>query len=183
MPKKESTQSKLGRVRPPRVQITYDVETGDAIEKKELPFVAGIISDLSGKPETPLPPLKSRKFVDIDRDNFNDVLKSSKPRLTYRVDNKLANDNTQLNVELKFQHMDDFHPAKLIQQVEPLRKLYEARQRLTDLLTKLDGNDNLDKLLQEVVNNTEELQKLKESSKQASGDQGESPQDTPSKAE
>ena len=183
MPKKESTQSKLSRVRPPRVQITYDVETGDAIEKKELPFVAGIISDLSGKPEAPLPPLKSRKFVEIDRDNFNDVLKSCKPRLAYRVDNKLAKDNTQLNVELKFQHMDDFHPAKLIQQVEPLRKLYEARQRLTDLLTKLDGNDNLDKLLQEVVNNTEELQRLKESSKPASGDQEGSTQDTPSKAE
>lgn len=166
MAKKESTQSKLSRVRPPRVQITYDVETGDAIEKKELPFVLGVISDLSGKPETPLPPLKKRKFVNIDRDNFNDVLKSANPRLAYRVANKLTDDNSQLNVELNFEHMDDFHPGKVIQQVEPLRKLYQARQKLTDLLTKLDGNDELDRLLQEVVNNTEELQQIKDSTNQ-----------------
>ena len=166
MAKKESTQSKLSRVRPPRVQITYDVETGGAIEKKELPFVLGVISDLSGKPEKPLPPLKKRKFVDIDRDNFNDVLKSAKPRLAYRVANKLANDDSQLNVELKFEQMDDFHPGRVIQQIEPLRKLYQARQKLTDLLTKLDGNDELERLLQEVINNTEELQQIKDSTKQ-----------------
>lgn len=158
----ESTQKKLSRVRPPRVQITYDVETGGAIEKKELPLMVGIMSDLSGQPEEPLPPLKERKFVEIDRDNFNDVLKACQPRLAYRIANKLADDDSQLNVELKFQHMDDFHPSHLIHQIEPLRKLYEARQRLTDLLAKLDGNDNLDKLLQEVVNNTEELEKIKQ---------------------
>lgn len=167
----ESTQKKLSRVRPPRVQITYDVETGDALEKKELPFVVGIMSDLSGKPKEPLPALKDRKFVDIDRDNFNEVLKSTKPRLAYRVDNKLVDDNSQLNVELEFQHMDDFKPGKLIQQVEPLRKLYEARQRLNDLIAKLDGNDDLDKLLQNVVNNTEELEEIKKLAKDAQDEQ------------
>ena len=153
----KKSKSNLSQVRPPRVKITYDVETGGAIEKKELPFILGVISDLSGKPEKPLPPAKKRKFVDVDRDNFNDVIKSAKPRLAYRVANKLADDDSQLNVELKFEQMDDFHPGKVIQQIEPLRKLYQARQKLTDLLTKLDGNDELERLLQEVVNNTKEL--------------------------
>lgn len=160
----ESTQHKLDRVRPPRVQITYDLETGGAIEMRELPFVAGIMADLSGKPEEPLPPLKERKFVAIDRDNFNDVMASIEPRLALRVPNRVADDDTQLNVELKFREIDDFHPAHLIHQIEPLRKLYEARQRLTDLLAKLDGNDDLDRVLQEIVQNTEGLEEI---SKQA----------------
>lgn len=159
----ESTQHKLDRVRPPRVQITYDVEIGNAIEKKELPFIVGIMADLSGKPEKALPKVKDRKFVEIDRDNFNDVLASSAPRLAFQVDNKLANDDTKLNVELKFKHLDDFNPVNVLQQVEPLRKLYEARTRLTDLLAKLDGNDALDSLLQEVVANTEGLNEIKAS--------------------
>ncbi|MBM4442975.1 MAG: type VI secretion system contractile sheath small subunit [Candidatus Rokubacteria bacterium] len=159
----ESTQHKLDRVRPPRVQITYDVETGGAIQMKELPFIAGILADLSGKPAEALPKLKDRKFVEIDRDNFNDVLASSAPRLAFQVDNKLANDDTKLNVELKFKHLDDFNPVNVLQQVEPLRKLYEARTRLTDLLAKLDGNDALDSLLQEVVANTEGLNEIKAS--------------------
>jgi len=154
MPKKESLQHKLDRVRPPRVHITYDVEIGDAIEMKELPFVIGVVGDFSGKPEQPLPALKNRKFVEIDRDNFNQVLAGMKPRLAYRVDNKLSNDGSSLNVELRFNSIEDFEPDRVVQQVEPLRKLVEARQRLSDLLSKMDGNDRLEELLQEIIQNT-----------------------------
>jgi type VI secretion system protein ImpB len=157
----ESTQHKLDRVRPPRVQITYDVEVGDAIQKKELPVIVGVLADLSGQPAQPLPKVKDRKFVEIDRDNFNDVLASSAPRASFRVDNKLANDGSKINVELKFAHMDDFNPANVVKQIEPLKKLLEARQRLVDLLGKLDGNDKLDELLQEVVANSDGLKELK----------------------
>ena len=157
----ESTQHKLDRVRPPRVQITYDVEIGGAIEMKELPFVAGILADLSGKPEEPLPKLKERKFIEIDRDNFNDVLAAANPRIALRVDNRLTNDDTKLNVELKFKHMDDFEPVNIINQIAPLKKLFDARQRLNDLLAKLDGNDELDQILQDVIENTEGLNEIK----------------------
>jgi type VI secretion system protein ImpB len=159
----ESTQKKLSRIRPPRVQITYDVEIGDAIQMKELPFVAGILADLSGKPAAALPKLKDRKFVEIDRDNFNDVLSSCAPRLALRVDNKLdkGDAGTSLNVELNFREIDDFGPVSVVQQIEPLRKLFDARQRLMDLLAKLDGNDKLDALLQEIVDNPENQKALK----------------------
>lgn len=158
----ESTQHKLDRVRPPRVQITYDVEIGNAIEKKELPFIVGILADLSGKPAEALPPVKDRKFVEIDRDNFNDVLAAISPRLAFRVPNKLVKDSPdQLNVELTFKNMDDFGPVEIIKQVPALKKLYEGRQRLRDLLTKLDGNDNLDALLKDVIQNTESQAALK----------------------
>ena len=157
----ESTQKKLTRIRPPRVQITYDVETGGAIEKKELPLVVGILADLAGKQENPMLPIKTRKFVEIDRDNFNDVMASIAPRLAFQVDNKLKDDDTKLNVELKFKKLDDFRPEQLVLQVEPLRKLFEARQRLNDLLAKLDGNDDLDVLLQDVAANTESQQQIK----------------------
>ena len=151
----ESTQHVLSRVRPPRVQITYDVEIGDAIEKKELPFVVGVLADLSGKPAEALPPVRDRKFVEIDRDNFNEVLASIEPRLAIRVANRLKPDaNDNLNIELKFKHMDDFGPVEVINQVPALRKLYEGRQRLRDLLTKLDGNDDLAGLLNQVIANS-----------------------------
>ena len=159
----ESTQKKLSRIRPPRVQITYDVEIGDAIQMKELPFVAGIMADLSGKPAEALPKLKDRKFVDIDRDNFNDVLASCAPRLALRVDNRLAKDDTKLNVELRFRSIDDFDPASVVKQIEPLNKLFDARQKLMDLLAKLDGNDKLDALLQEIVDNPDNQKALKAS--------------------
>lgn len=159
----ESTQKKLSRIRPPRVQITYDVEIGDAIQMKELPFVVGILADLSGKPVEALPKLKERKFVEIDRDNFNDVMASCTPRLALRVDNKLADDDTKLNVELNFRNIDDFNPAEVVKQVEPLRKLFDARQRLMDLLAKLDGNDKLDALLQEIAENPDSQKSLKDS--------------------
>nr|MBH9374340.1 type VI secretion system contractile sheath small subunit [Pseudomonas aeruginosa] len=157
----ESTQHKLDRVRPPRVQITYDVEIGNAIEKKELPLVVGILADLSGKPDTPPAKLVERRFVDIDRDNFNEILSSISPRATLQVDNTISGDDSKLNVELRFNHIEDFDPVNRVKQVVPLRRLFEARQRLRDLLTKLDGNDDLDQLLQDVVANTEGLQEIK----------------------
>ncbi len=160
MPKKESTQQKLGRVRPPRVHITYDVEVGGAIEIKELPFVVGVMGDFSGKPETPLPRLKERKFIEIDRDNFDQVLSGMKPRLALRVDNKLTGDDSKMGVELKFNKMEDFEPDNLVQQVEPLRKLVEARQKLSDLVSKMDGNDKLEELLQDILQNTGQQQEL-----------------------
>lgn len=160
MATKESLQHKLDRVRAPRVQITYDVEKGDAIEMKEIPFVVGVLGDLSGKPEQALPKLKDRKFVEIDRDNFNNVLEGIKPRVAFRVDNKLTAEDTKLAVELRFKSLDDFHPEQVAKQISPLRKLLETRQKLSDLLAKLDGNDKLDELLQEVMGNTESLEKV-----------------------
>jgi type VI secretion system protein ImpB len=159
MAKSESLQHKLDRVRKPRVHITYDVEVGDSIEMKEIPFVVGVLADLSGKPDQPLPRLKDRKFIEIDRDNFNKVLEGMKPRLAFKVDNKLTNEG-QMAVDLRFKSLDDFHPEQVANQVEPLRKLVEARRRLSDLLNKLDGNDKLDELLQDVVASTDSLQKL-----------------------
>jgi type VI secretion system protein ImpB len=156
----DSIQHKLDRVRPPRVHITYDVEIGDAVEQKEIPFVAGVLSDLSGKPEEPLPPLKERKYVEIDRDNFNSVLEGMNPRLTYRVDNKIEDDDTKIGVELKFKSLDDFHPERIAEKVEPIRKLMEARKKLYNLLGKLDGNDKLDELLQDVISNSAKLATL-----------------------
>lgn len=160
MPKIESTQHKLDRVRRPRVHLTYDVEIGGAIEMKELPFVVGVLADLTGKPDEPLPRLKDRKFVEIDRDNFDKVLSGLKPRLAFQVDNTLQDDGTKLNVELRFQSMEDFEPEKVARQVEPLRRLLEARARLSDLNSKLDGNDKLDELLRNVIDNTDAMKSL-----------------------
>ncbi|HEX7832935.1 MAG TPA: type VI secretion system contractile sheath small subunit [Thermoanaerobaculia bacterium] len=156
----ESVQKKLGRIRPPRVQITYDVETGGAIEKKELPLIVGIMADLAGSPDLPVVPIKNRKFVEIDRDNFNAVCGSIAPRLAFPIANRLQNDDTKFNVELRFRKLDDFRPESIVQQIEPLRKLFEARQRLNDLIGKLDGNDDLDLLLQEVAKSTENQQQI-----------------------
>lgn len=160
MPKKESTQHKLDRVRSPRVHITYDVEVGGAIENKELPFVLGVLGDFSGVPEEPLARVRDRKFVEIDRDNFDQVLAAMKPRLAYRVDNKLTNDGSKMGVELKFKSLDDFHPDNVVQQVEPLKKLVEARKKLSDLLSKMDGNDKLEEILNEIVANSGAQQQL-----------------------
>jgi type VI secretion system protein ImpB len=160
MAKKESLQHTLDRVRAPRVQITYDVEIGDSIEMKEIPFVVGVLGDFSGKPEDPLPKLKDRKFTEIDRDNFNKVLEGMKPRLAYKVDNKLTNDDSKIAVELKFKNLDDFSPERVAEQIDPLRKLVETRKKLSELLNKLDGNDNLNELLQDVISSTDALQKL-----------------------
>jgi type VI secretion system protein ImpB len=154
---KESLQKKIGRVRPPRVQITYDVQVGDAIEKRDLPFVVGVLADLSGMPNKPLPPIAKRKFVAIDRDNVNDVMKKIGPRLAFKVPNRLNEDDTKINVELNFESMDDFQPARIAQQVTPLRKLLELRTSLANLRASLIGNEKLDSLLQEVIQNQELL--------------------------
>jgi type VI secretion system protein ImpB len=160
----------LGRIRPPRVQITYDVETGGAIEKKELPLIVGIMADLAGKQETPAPPIKMRKFVEIDRDNFNDVMKSIGPRLAFAIPNRLKDDDSQLMVELKFSNVGDLRPESLVKQVKPLRELFEARQRLNDLIAKLDGNDDLMALLQDVATNTEKQQEIKKATAPEGGE-------------
>jgi type VI secretion system protein ImpB len=154
---KESQQKKLGRVRPPRVHITYDVQVGDAIEKRDIPFVVGVLADLSGVPDKPLPPIAKRKFVSIDRDNVNDVMKKIGPRLAFKVPNRLSEDDTKLNVELRFESMEDFEPAKVAQQVTPLRKLLELRNSLANLRSSLIGNEKLENLLQEVIQNQELL--------------------------
>jgi type VI secretion system protein ImpB len=156
---KESLQKKVGRVRPPRVHITYDVEIGDAIEKRDLPFVVGVMADLSGMPDAPLPPIAKRKFVAIDRDNVNDVMRKIGPRLAFKVQNRMSEDDTKLNVELRFQSMDDFAPARIAQQVEPLRKLLELRTSLANLRSTMIGNDKLETLLRGVVNDKEMLQR------------------------
>lgn len=160
MAKKESTQHKLDRVRAPRVQLTYDVEVGDAIEKKELPFVAGVLGDFTGKPVDPPGKLKDRKFVNVDKDNFNDVLKGMKPRVEMQVENKLAGDGSKLAVELNFKSLADFEPEQVVDQIEPLRKLLEARQKLADLRNKMAGNDKFEDLLNEVLQNTDKIAQL-----------------------
>jgi type VI secretion system protein ImpB len=160
MAKKESTQQKLSRVRAPRVHITYEVEIGGAIEQKDLPFVLGVLGDFSGQPSDQLPRLKDRKLIEIDRDNFDQVLAGMKPRLAYRVDNTLAGDDSKINVELRFNSLEDFEPDRVVQQVEPLRRLIEARQRLSDLLSRMDGNDRLEELLQDVIQSTGQQQQL-----------------------
>lgn len=167
---RESTQHKIDRVRPPRVHITYDVEVGDAIEMKELPFVMGVISDLSGKPDEPLPRIRDRKFVEIDRDNFNDVMKGMKPRLAFQVDNKLTNDDSKIGVELRFNNIEDFEPEQVARQVEPLRKLMEIRRELTGLLAKTDGNDKLGEKLREIIGNTELLAKIAKETQSGEGE-------------
>jgi len=157
---RESTQQKLSRNRPPRVQITYDVEVGGAIETKELPFVMGVLGDFSGQPKDPLPKVKDRKFINIDRDNFNEVLKGMSPRLQIQVDNRLKDDGTQLGVELQFKKIEDFEPESIAEQVAPLKTLLDARKRLSDLRNKLAGNDKLEALLDDVVRDTEKLRSI-----------------------
>lgn len=155
----DSLQKWVGRNRPPRVQITYDVEIGDAVEKKELPMVVGLLADLSGHPATPLPKLKDRRLVEIDRDNFNEIMGKISPRLDLSVADTMKGEGN-LKIELNFKEYDDFHPEAIVKQVPRLAKLLEARQQLRDLLAKLDGNDELDSLLENIVANTEDLKKL-----------------------
>jgi type VI secretion system protein ImpB len=157
----DSTQHKVGRIRPPRVQITYDVEIGNAIEMKELPFVFGIMADLSGMPADPLPKLKDRKFVEIDGGNFDAIMTSFRPRLALRVKNTVLNDDSETNVELRFASMEDFTPLNITKQVPALAKLYGIRSRLKDLLTKLDGNDDLEEGLKKMMTDAAEKDAIK----------------------
>lgn len=161
---KESTQHKLDRVRKPRVQITYDVELNGALQLKELPFVVGVLGDFSGKPDQALPPLKERKFVQIDRDNFDSVLAAMNPRVAFRADDKLSGtEGNQLNVELRFKSMDDFAPENVARQVEPLRQLLDTREKLKNLLNRMDGNDKLEELLSQIINSAETRTALSQS--------------------
>jgi type VI secretion system protein ImpB len=157
----ESIFDRKARVRPPRVHITYEVETGGAMVLKEIPFVMGVLADLSGQPAEALPKLKDRKFVEIDRDNFDDVLKSAKPRLALRVDNTLKGDSSELALELNFQKLADFRPENVVKQVEPLAKLQDVRNQLKDLLGRLEGNDRLEELLNAISDNSAVRDKLK----------------------
>lgn len=155
-----SVHDKLERVRKPRVHISYQVETEGAVVEKELPFVVGVLGDFSGNPTQPLKPLKDRKFIQIDRDNFNDVMARMTPGVNLRVPNTLKNDGTEIAVGLKMNSMEDFEPGRIVQQVEPLRKLLETRDRLRDLLTKVDRSEDLETLLDQVLQNTDHLKKL-----------------------
>ena len=152
----ESLQHKLDRVRRPRVQITYDVETNGAMAKTELPFVVGVMADLSGSPKEALRPLKERKFTNIDRDNFNDVMSRCAPRVAMKVDNKLTGEaDSKLAVELNFNHIDDFEASRIAEQIPALKELKDMRGRLTNLLSKMEGNDKLEGLLADILANTE----------------------------
>jgi len=155
-----SIHDKLERVRKPRVHITYDVETEGAVVQKELPFVVGVMGDFSGDPTEPLKSLKDRKFVQIDRDNFNQVLTRMTPGIKMKVDNTLAGDDSQMAVELKFKSIDDFEPGKIVDQVEPLRKLMETRNKLRDLMTKIDRSEDLENLLEQVLQNQEDISRM-----------------------
>jgi type VI secretion system protein ImpB len=155
----DSLQKWVGRNRPPRVQITYDVEVGGAVEKKQLPLVVGLLADLSGQPLTAPPKLKARRLVDIDRDNFNEVMQKIAPRLDLSVPDTYKKEGN-LKIELNFKDFQDFHPESIVKQVPRLAKLLEVRQQLRDLLGKLDGNDELDSLLENIVQNSEELKSL-----------------------
>lgn len=160
MSKKDSVQKRLQKVRPPRVQLTYDVEKGDAIEEKELPFVVGVMGDFSGNPEQPLPRVKDRRFVNVDLDNFDEVMEGMAPRAVFRVPNRISDEGGEFGVELKFKSIDDFRPEAVVEQVEPLRRLLESRSKLADLRNKLAGNEKLEDLLNDVLNNTEQLRQL-----------------------
>lgn len=156
----ESVHGKLSRVRKPRVHITYEVETEGATVVKDLPFVVGVMGDFSGQPTEPLKPLKDRKFVSIDRDSFNDVMKRMTPGVEMRVANTLADDGSELAVKLSFSSMEDFEPAKIVEQVEPLRKLLDTRNRLRELMSAVDRADGLEGELEKLLKDSEQLQKL-----------------------
>jgi type VI secretion system protein ImpB len=160
---RESTQHKLDRVRAPRVQITYDVEVGDAIEIKELPFVMGVLGDFTGQPTEQLPRIKDRKFVEVTPDNFDSILANMKPHLAFSVENKLSEDPNagNIKVDLNFKSLDDFAPEAVARQIGPLRELLELRDRLTDLRGSMQGNDKLEEMLREAVTDKDKLAKLR----------------------
>ena len=167
--KRQSDQKRLQKVRPPRVQLTYDVELGDAIEKKELPFVVGVIADLAGQSTLEQPKLKERKFVNVDRDSIDDVMKGLQPRASFQVENKLDQRGGTFAVDLKFDSMEAFSPEAVVDQIEPLKKLLEARSKLADLRNKMAGNDKLEDLLVDVLGSTEKLQQLQQAAHKKDG--------------
>lgn len=155
-----SIHDKLRRVRKPRVHITYDVETEGALVKKELPFVVGVVGDFAGHNKESLKPLKDRRFIQIDRDNFNDVLNRMSPTLELEVENTLEDNDSKMEVNLKFNSLADFEPAAVVNQVEPLKKLMDTRNKLRDLMTKIDRSEELENILEDVLSNTASLDKL-----------------------
>ncbi|HEY4264835.1 MAG TPA: type VI secretion system contractile sheath small subunit [Micropepsaceae bacterium] len=157
-----SINDKLERVRKPRVHIKYEIEEEGAVVERELPFVVGVMGDFSGNPSKPLPPLKDRKFVQIDRDNFNDVMARISPELNIRVNNTMKDDGSEMAVQLKFRSMDDFEPGKIAESVPALKKLLETRNQLRDLATKADLSPELEGLLERVLQNEDDLKKLSE---------------------
>ena len=161
---RESVHAKLERVRPPRVHVTYNVEIGDAIELKEIPFVMGVLADLSGMPSEPLPRIKDRRFIEITPDNFDKVLDSMKPRVAFSVENKLSEDPNagNIGVDLTFKTMEDFEPENVARKVKPLNDLLELRTKLSDLVGSLQGNEKLERLLQDVLGDEAKLEALKQ---------------------
>lgn len=169
----DNLQERLGKDCSPRVQIEYAVDTDGAIEMKELPLVVGVMGDYSGQPADPLPNLKDRKFINIDKESFDKVLKGMRPRLAFQVENTLTKDGTNLPIELNFNAMADFEPANVAGQISPLRKLIEARQKLSDLRNKMFASERLEELLAEVIQSTDQLQALaQETGKQAIENKG-----------
>jgi len=170
----QGTQHKLSRVRAPRVHIQYDVETGGALELRELPFVVGVLANLSGKPDpkAPLPRLRDRKFVEIDRDNFDAVLAAAKPRLKLNVENTLEKDGSRLGVEVQFTRIEDFEPEQVARKIPELRMLLEARDRLADLLNRMEGSPTLEDVLREVIQNTDKLKRLSDETRGGGGPTG-----------
>ena len=160
MAKKQSVQKRLQKVRPPRVHLTYDVEIGDAIEAKELPFVVGVLGNFAAQSKEPQGKVRDRKFVSVDMDNFDDVMEGMAPRAAFRVKNRLNAEGGEMAVDLEFKKFEDFRPESVAQQVKPLRKLLEARSKLADLRNKLAGNEKLEDLLNDVLTNTEQLNHL-----------------------
>ena len=156
----ESIHDKLKRVRKPRVHITYDVETNGAVQEKEIPFVMGVMGDYSGDNTENKKALKDRKFSQIDRDNFNEVMSNVSPQLNMKVENTLENDGSEMSVNLDFNNMEDFEPQNIVEKVDPLKKLMETRNKLRDLLTKADRSDDLEALLEEVLSSTDALTRL-----------------------
>ncbi|MFD1745012.1 type VI secretion system contractile sheath small subunit [Rhizobium helianthi] len=155
-----SVHEKLERVRKPRVHIKYEVETEGAMVAKELPFVVGVLGDFSGNPTQPLKPFGERKFVQIDRDNFDDVMRRMTPGLQLTVDNTLQNDGSQLEVSLKFEKMEDFEPGAIVEQVPALKALLDARNELRDLMSKADRSEELERMLEDILQNKGDLTKL-----------------------
>jgi len=167
---KQSSQKFIARNRAPRVQIEYDVEVYGAEKKVQLPFVMGVMSDLSGKPAEPLEAVADRKFLEIDVDNFDDRLKAMKPRVAFQVPNTLTGEGN-MSVDLSFESMDDFSPAAIAKKVDSIDKLLQARTQLSNLLTYMDGKSGAEELITKALNDPALLQALSSEAKPTASDE------------
>jgi type VI secretion system protein ImpB len=156
----ESVQTKISRVRKPRVHIIYEVETEGATVQRELPFVVGVLADLSGNAGQEKRPFRERKFIQIDRDNFDDVMTKIGPALTFKVENTLADDGSEISVDLKFNSMADFEPGRIVNQIEPLKNLLEIRNQIRDLMTKADRSEELEEILENILQDNSQLKQI-----------------------